>query len=53
VTGGAVGLAIAAWRGWAARQQARARADQARIGRRQHATELFSQAIGQLGDPKL
>lgn len=53
VVGGAVGLGIAAWRGWAADRQARAQRDQAAIGRRQHVTELYSEAVGHLGHERL
>ncbi len=53
VVGGIIGLALAVWRGVAADRQSRASAEQARIGRRTHITEVFNDAVAQLGDDKL
>ena len=53
VVGAAIGLAVAVWRGLAADRQSRAAANQAAIDRRAHVTEVFNNAVGQLGDPRL
>ncbi len=53
VVGAAIGLGVAIWRGLAADRQSRASADQATIDRRAHVTEVFSQAVAQLGNPRL
>ena len=53
VVGAAIGLGVAIWRGLAADRQSRAAADQATIDRRAHVTEVFSQAVEQLGHPRL
>lgn len=50
---GVVGLAIAWWRSHAANLQARAALEQTELARRDHITELFNRAVGQLGDEKL
>ena len=53
VLGGALGLALAFWRGLAASRQALASREQAHLQRRDHATELFNRAVEQLGDDRL
>lgn len=53
VVGGFVGLGIALWRGIAADRQSKAASEQAIIGRRAHITEVFADAVGQLGDTRL
>lgn len=53
VIGGAVGLGLAIWRGIALSRQAKASEEQARIARRTHITEVYSDAIGNLGNDKL
>lgn len=53
VIAGVVGLGIAWWRSRAANMQARAALEQNELARRDHITELFNRAVGQLGDEKL
>lgn len=53
VVGGIIGLAVAIWRGLAHNRQARAQAEQARIARRDHVTDVYNRAVGLLGDVKL
>ncbi len=53
VLGGGLGLALAFWRGLAASRQALASREQARLQRRDHATELFNRAVEQLADDRL
>lgn len=48
-----LGLGIAWWRSRAANLQAQAALEQSELARRDHITELFNRAIGQLGDDKL
>ena len=50
---GIIGLGIAWWRSRAANMQARAALEQNELARRDHITELFNRAVGQLGDEKL
>jgi hypothetical protein len=50
---GLIGLGIAWWRSRAANMQARAALEQNELARRDHITELFNRAVGQLGDEKL
>lgn len=50
---GFIGLGIAWWRSRAANIQARAALEQNELARRDHITELFIRAVGQLGDDKL
>lgn len=53
VLGGAVGPGIAFWRGVAAARQANLSRDQVELQRRDHVTELFNSAVGQLGHERL
>jgi uncharacterized protein YqgV (UPF0045/DUF77 family) len=53
VIGGTIGLVLAFWRGLAHSRQARAQAEQARIARRDHVTDVYNQAVGMLGEEKL
>ena len=53
VVGGGVGLGVAIWRGWAANRQAGAALQQAEIGRRDHITELFTNAVSLLHNDRL
>ena len=53
VAGGVLGLYLAWLRVSAANRQADAQLRQAELGRREHVTELFNRAAGQLADPKL
>jgi predicted secreted protein len=50
---GVLGLWIAWWRSRAANLQAQAALGQTELARRDHITELFNRAVGQLGDEKL
>ncbi|CAA7625101.1 hypothetical protein [Magnetospirillum sp. SS-4] len=50
---GIIGLGIAWWRSRAANMQAKAALEQNDLARRDHITELFNRAVGQLGDDKL
>lgn len=50
---GVIGLAIAWWRSRAATIQAQAALEQSELARRDHITEIFNRAVGQLGDEKL
>jgi hypothetical protein len=50
---GVIGLGIAWWRSRAANLQAQAALEQTELARRDHTTELFNRAVGQLGDEKL
>ena len=51
--GGAIALYLAWLRVTAANRQAETQQQQAELSRRQHVTELFNTAAGQLSDPKL
>lgn len=53
VLGGALGRGLAWWRGLAASRQAGASRDQAELKRRDHASELFNRAVGQLSHERL
>lgn len=53
VVGGAIGLALAIWRGIAADRQSKASRERAETARRTHVTEVLNEAIGHLGDKKL
>lgn len=53
VAGGAIGLGLAYWRGLALSRQSKATVEQATIARRGHITEVFNEAVGQLGNEKL
>ncbi|WP_200860252.1 hypothetical protein [Paramagnetospirillum caucaseum] len=53
VIAGIIGLWIAGMRSRAANMQARAALEQNELARRDHITELFNRAVGQLGDDKL
>ncbi len=48
-----VGIGLATWRSIAASQQARAALEQSELARRDHITEIFNRAIGQLADEKV
>ena len=50
---GILGVGIAWWRSRAANLQARAALEQSELARRDHITEIFNRAVGQLGDQKL
>lgn len=52
LVGGFFGLGIAVWRGLSLSHQARASEEQAAIARRDHITELYGRAVGQLGDDR-
>ncbi len=53
LVGGLVGVGIAWWRSRAANLQARAALEQSELARRDHITEIFNRAVGQLADGKL
>ena len=53
VVAGIIGLGIAWWRSRAANMQAKAALEQNELARRDHITELFNRAVGQLADDKL
>ena len=53
VVGGVIGLGLAFWRGIAHNRQAQAQQDQAEIAQRAHITEVFKDAVEQLGNDKL
>jgi hypothetical protein len=53
VVGGTIGLGIAFWRGLAAARQAKVSREQVELQRRDHVTELFNSAVGQLGRERL
>jgi hypothetical protein len=53
IVGGAIGLGLAWWRGWALSRQSKATADQAQIARRAHIVEVFHDAVGNLANEKL
>jgi hypothetical protein len=53
VVAGIAGLAIAWWRSRAANLQAQAALEQSDLARRDHITEIFNRAVGQLGEDKL
>lgn len=53
VIAGIIGLLIAWWRSRAANMQAVAAREQNELARRDHITELFNRAVGQLGDETL
>ncbi len=53
VAAGVFGLGIAVWRGLSMSQQAAAARDQARTADRDFVTDIFSRAVGQLGDDRL
>jgi hypothetical protein len=53
LAGGVAGLYLAWLRVSAANRQADASLKQADLARRAHVAELFTRAVGQLGDPKL
>lgn len=53
VIAGIIGLLIAWWRSRAANMQAVAAREQNELARRDHITELFNRAVGQLGEEKL
>lgn len=53
VVGGAFGIMIAGWRGWAADQQARAARKQSMLVERDQVTETFNRAVGQLRDDRV
>ncbi len=50
---GVVGVGIAWWRSRAANLQARAALEQSELARRDHITEIFNRAVGQLADERL
>ena len=51
--GGILGLFLAVWRGLAADRQSRASRSQADVSRRAHITEVFNDAVKQLGSERL
>ncbi len=53
VIGGAIGIYLAWKRAVASNKQADAQLRQAELSRRNHVTELFNRAVGQLKDEKL
>ena len=53
VLGGVAGLGLAYWRGLAHNRQAQAQQLQAEIAQRAHITEVFKDAVEQLGHEKL
>jgi len=53
VIGGAIGLVLAIWRGFAADRQSRASRSQADTARRAHTTEVFNTAVQQLSHERL
>jgi hypothetical protein len=53
IGGGAAGLFIAVWRGFAADRQSRATRSQADTARRAHITEVYKDAVGQLSGTEL
>jgi hypothetical protein len=50
---GILGVGIAWWRSRAANLQARAALEQSELARRDHITEIFNRAVGQLADERL
>jgi hypothetical protein len=48
-----VGIGLATWPSIAASQQAKAALQQTELARRDHITEIFNRAVGQLADDKL
>ena len=53
VMAAAAGLGLAWWRTAALNRQAASGAAQAAVARREHATEVFSRAVGQIGNDRL
>lgn len=53
VLAGVIGLAIAAWRTYAAIRQAKAAEEQSELARRDHITEIFVRAVDQLASEKM
>ena len=53
IVGGVVGLGLAWWRAIALNRQSVAQQDQATIAQRAHITEVFKDAVEQLGNEKL
>jgi hypothetical protein len=53
VLAGVIGIAVAVWRAIAADRQSRAQRDQVGQARREHAAELFSNAVSNLDNEKL
>lgn len=53
VAGGVLGLILALWRVIVANRQSRASQSQADTARRAHTTEVFNEAVGQLGHDNL
>ena len=53
IVGGVVGLGLAWWRAIALNRQSIAQQDQAAIAQRAHITEVFKDAVEQLGNEKL
>lgn len=53
VVGGAIGLMLAVWRGFAVDRQSRASRTQANIARRAHTTEVFNEAVSHLDHQRL
>ena len=53
VVGGVIGLGLAVWRGLAHNRQSRAQEQEARIAQSAHITEVFKDAVEQIGSEKL